>query len=261
MSIIDRISEVADQKGFKQNDICAVLDITSGTYSTWKKRKTDPPAKYIPRICELLGVSESFILTGKETDKTKFIPELKTYHSNFSEIDEISRKYNAICRSLRVFNGKKDAFALLSAVGIPNDKPVAFTESQLNYLAFKTGINAVFFEDKDIGKCDADTMYAKVKACTFDRDFDFLDELEAVYPEAKQWESNYKFLSFQAMQIGVNLKVFEEMTSILSRFNDKAQIEINAIFKKAVEEYEEQLKKKMARELDDTSAERKGEVS
>ena len=37
MSIIDRISEVADQKGFKQNDICAVLDITSGTYSTWKK--------------------------------------------------------------------------------------------------------------------------------------------------------------------------------------------------------------------------------
>ena len=162
---------------------------------------------------------------------------------------------------MRVFNGKKDAFALLSAVGAPNDKPVAFTEAQLNYLAFKTGINAVFFEDKDIGKCDADTMYAKAKACTFYRDFDFLDELEAVYPEAKQWESNYKYLSFQAMQIGVNLEVFEEMTSIISRFNDKAQLEINAIFKKAVEEYEEQLKKKMARELDDTSAERKGEVS
>lgn len=260
MTFYERLDEECKKRGTTPTALLKSLKVSTSKLTAWKNGSM-PSSEWVILISESLGTPIEYLLTGKETDKTKFIPEIKTYHSNFPEIDEISRKYNAICRSLRVFNGKKDAFALLSAVGIPNDKPVAFTESQLNYLAFKTGINAVFFEDKDIGKCDADTMYAKAKACTFDRDFDFLDELEAVYPEAKQWESNYKFLRFQAMQIGVNLKVFEEMTSILSRFNDKAQLEINAIFKKAVEEYEEQLKKKMARELDDTSAERKGEVS
>lgn len=256
MDVLDRITMLLGNRD--QKELTDYLGLKSVAFSEWKNGKSKSFRKYLIEISEFFNVSVDYLVYGKETAA---VPELKTYHSNFPEIDEISRKYNAICRSLRVFNGKKDAFALLSAVGAPNDKPVAFTEAQLNYLAFKTGINAVLFEDKDIGKCDADTMYAKAKACTFYRDFDFLDELEAVYPEAKQWESNYKFLRFQAMQIGVNLKVFEEMTSILSRFNDKAQLEINAIFKKAVEEYEEQLKKKMARELDDTSAERKGEVS
>ena len=257
MTFYERLDEECKKRGTTPTALLKSLKVSTSKLTAWKNGSM-PSSEWVILISESLGTPIEYLLTGKETTT---VPEIKTYHSNFPEIDEISKKYNAICRSLRVFNGKKDAFALLSAVGIPNDKPVAFTEAQLNYLAFKTGINAVFFEDKDIGKCDADTMYAKAKACTFDRDFDFLDELEAVYPEAKQWESNYKFLSFQAMQIGVNLKVFEEMTSILSRFNDKAQIEINAIFKKAVEEYEEQLKKKMARELDDTSAERKGEVS
>ena len=261
MSIIDRISELAEQKGIKQNDICAVLDITSGTYSTWKKRKTDPPAKYIPRICELLGVSESFILTGKENDMTSFIPVLRTYHSDYPETDEISKRYNTICKVMRLIHGKKKAFTILSAINLPNDKPVAFSKAQIAYLAYKTCVNEAFFNDESLVECDPEQLEKKRRAYAMELDYEDLQDLERAYPESEVWEKNYKHLYFEAMQMGLNMAVFEEITNTLSRFSNEEQVEIKVIFEEAVKRYEDKIKRRMAQEFDDISAERKGEVS
>lgn len=66
MSIINKIIELAEEKSITQQAICDALGIQSGTFSTWKARETDPPAKYIACICETLGVSTEYLLTGKE---------------------------------------------------------------------------------------------------------------------------------------------------------------------------------------------------
>lgn len=66
MSIINKIVEIASSKNISQQILCDKMGISSGTFSTWKARQTDPPAKYLACICEALGVSLDYLLTGKE---------------------------------------------------------------------------------------------------------------------------------------------------------------------------------------------------
>ena len=75
MSILNRMIEIAEQKNIQQQRICEALGIKSGTFSTWKARKTDPPAKYIISICELLEVSPYFLLTGEEKNSPSELKE------------------------------------------------------------------------------------------------------------------------------------------------------------------------------------------
>ncbi len=46
-----------DKKNKKPSELCDALGISDSTFSTWKKRMTDPPAKYILPICEFLSIS------------------------------------------------------------------------------------------------------------------------------------------------------------------------------------------------------------
>ncbi len=64
--IINRILLLLEQKSLKMADLCRYLDINTSTMANWKTRETDPPVKYIPRICEFLDVSYEYLLTGKE---------------------------------------------------------------------------------------------------------------------------------------------------------------------------------------------------
>lgn len=68
MSIIERLELEMDRKSLKYTDLADLLKINKSVISNWRSRKTDPPAKYIVLICEFLGVSLSFLLSGKETD-------------------------------------------------------------------------------------------------------------------------------------------------------------------------------------------------
>lgn len=67
MTISERMFQIMEEKGKRSVDLASILDVGTGQISTWKKRNSDPPAKYIPLICEFLNVPYDFLLTGNET--------------------------------------------------------------------------------------------------------------------------------------------------------------------------------------------------
>lgn len=71
MSIIERIVQIIDEKHLNQNELCKQLGIRNSTFSTWKTRNTDPPAKYILLICEFLNVSVDYLLGRTDEPKTE----------------------------------------------------------------------------------------------------------------------------------------------------------------------------------------------
>ena len=66
MEIIERISDLLAERDKTAIELCKVLDIQTSTMSTWKTRKKDPPARYMPAIANFLCVSLDYLLTGKE---------------------------------------------------------------------------------------------------------------------------------------------------------------------------------------------------
>ena len=68
--IIQRILLLLDEKSLKMADLCRYLGINTSTMTNWKKRNTDPPAKYIFPICEFLNVDCEFLLSGQHKKDT-----------------------------------------------------------------------------------------------------------------------------------------------------------------------------------------------
>ena len=66
MEIIERITELLAERDKTAIELCKILDIQTSTMSTWKTRKKDPPARYMPAIANYLCVSLDYLLTGKE---------------------------------------------------------------------------------------------------------------------------------------------------------------------------------------------------
>lgn len=68
MDIINRIIYILKERNLKQSDLCNYIGIKYNVFTTWKTRGTEPPTKYIIQICEFLGVSPYYLLTGKENN-------------------------------------------------------------------------------------------------------------------------------------------------------------------------------------------------
>ena len=65
MTISERLFSELDQRNLTAYGLCQALGINSTTTTNWKQRGTDPPAKYITSICEYLGCSVEYLLTGQ----------------------------------------------------------------------------------------------------------------------------------------------------------------------------------------------------
>ena len=63
--IIQRILMLLEEKSLTATDLCRAIGINTSTMTNWKNRGTDPPAKLIVPLCEFLGVSSDYLLTGK----------------------------------------------------------------------------------------------------------------------------------------------------------------------------------------------------
>ena len=74
MTICERLFEELEQRGLSANGLCKTLGIGTNQTTNWKQRNTDPPAKYIIPICEYLGCSLHFLLTGEEAPETEKAP-------------------------------------------------------------------------------------------------------------------------------------------------------------------------------------------
>ena len=65
MNMITRIEKMLNEQGIKMSTMLADLDIPSSTFSTWKKKGSDPDLKSVIKLANYLGVSMDYILTGE----------------------------------------------------------------------------------------------------------------------------------------------------------------------------------------------------
>lgn len=86
MEIIERISYLLAERDKTAIELCKVLDIQTSTMSTWKTRKKDPPARYMPAIANFLCVSLDYLLTGQERPAVIEQPEVQ--EPKLSAMDE-----------------------------------------------------------------------------------------------------------------------------------------------------------------------------
>lgn len=65
MLIIERITSLMKEKGITIAQISDKIDVSQSTFSTWGLRKKNPPVEYLIPICEYLGISMQYLLTGE----------------------------------------------------------------------------------------------------------------------------------------------------------------------------------------------------
>ena len=69
MLISERIFEKLTEKGMTQKEFSYRTGIRETTISEWKKRGTNPSADKIMIICNVLGVTPEWLLSGTEVKK------------------------------------------------------------------------------------------------------------------------------------------------------------------------------------------------
>lgn len=66
MTIGNRVLQILDKKGLNQKDLADYLHTSPSTVNGWKGTKS-PKSDYIIPICEFLGVSANYLLTGEDS--------------------------------------------------------------------------------------------------------------------------------------------------------------------------------------------------
>lgn len=82
MTINERLFILMDKKNITQEQLADKLDTKQSTISAWKTRGTNPPSKYLPRICDILEVSMEYLTTGKDNKNDNF--ELPKHYYDFA---------------------------------------------------------------------------------------------------------------------------------------------------------------------------------
>lgn len=66
MTIGNRVLDLLNKKGLKQKDLASYLGTKPSTVNGWREPNRNPSSDLIVRICEFLGVSVNYLLTGSD---------------------------------------------------------------------------------------------------------------------------------------------------------------------------------------------------
>ncbi len=66
MTISQRVFDLLNKQGRKQNELSEFSGISTSTISAWNKRGTNPSADVISTLADFFNVSTDYLLTGKE---------------------------------------------------------------------------------------------------------------------------------------------------------------------------------------------------
>lgn len=95
MTICERLFHELDSRNLTAYALSKFIGVNTTTTTNWKQRGTDPPAKYIAPICEFLGCSVSYFLTGSDTEpETKKAPP-----PEYPRTDERCWSFTRSCRN------------------------------------------------------------------------------------------------------------------------------------------------------------------
>ena len=92
MSINENLFTLLEKKGFKQSDLAKYLDVSQAVITTWKTRKTDPPANKLINICKFLNISIYELLGAEPTNQIELIYS-KLSNEDKAIVDIIFNKY------------------------------------------------------------------------------------------------------------------------------------------------------------------------
>ena len=114
MQIVERMFFTMKAKKLKSVDLAKKLGISKSVVSSWKSRSTNPPSEYIVPICEFLGVSLHFLLTGEEEQTEEFnSEEIRLIHM-FRELHPEIKHYitESVQHSYEEKSGKETSYHL-----------------------------------------------------------------------------------------------------------------------------------------------------
>lgn len=119
MTIGNRVLTLLNEKGLKQKDLADYLGTKPSTVNGWKEPNRNPSSDLIVRICEFLGTSYEFILTGTE----------KITHSYSSEDSEWLSLIHQLPKEAKYeFRGElKGYIKRLNEESVAADKPFGKT--------------------------------------------------------------------------------------------------------------------------------------
>lgn len=90
MTICERIFDIIDHKNLKTADLARKLNVQQSVISNWKKRNTNPPIEYALVICEFIGVSIEYLITGENNGNLKlYEKEMLKYYRQLPEQEQI----------------------------------------------------------------------------------------------------------------------------------------------------------------------------
>ena len=110
MTISERIFEKLADSHISQKKFSEMTGIRQSTISEWKAKKTNPSSDKIMIICEVLGVSPEWLLSGAETKGSYRNQVDRFVIDRDSELGEMIIEFNRMSSKERArFRGYMDA--------------------------------------------------------------------------------------------------------------------------------------------------------
>ena len=115
-SVLARIMDELKLKKASQRQLTAYLGLSSCIFTQWKNGTTTSYMKYLPRIAEYLGVTESYLLHGQrsvcmEADEREMVAWYRSANGIKSESRSLSPEEQALLNHYREITPEEQAFA------------------------------------------------------------------------------------------------------------------------------------------------------